>query len=363
MTVPVTEIARALTAFYGSRRTPFLRSQPGIGKTDMVHIAAAEITDLLKANNWADPELAVHELHLASVSEVDIRGYLIPHDGKATFTAPPFWSAIERSPRGILFLDEFAQATHEVQKAVAPLLLDGRVGDYKLPEGWMVVCAANRAEDNAGANSLLSHVINRLCLINVVPASADEWLDWATTMQLCPEIIITVKQNPKLILEAPNLEIEDEPYCTPRSIHALSDVAKRWYNGLPGMCQDKVGMACIAGFVGAGAAAEINATVLLTSKLPQYSDIVANPMGVKLPTAPNEVYASIMMTALRAELQHADPVSQYITRFQPNMAVIGLAALLNRDGKFTQAAGVSQWVAANRPMMQKLSRHIRTRKA
>lgn len=358
----VTAVPRILAAFYNTRRTAFLRSQPGIGKTDMVHIAAQEISQLLANAHQPDPELLVEELHLASMSEVDVRGYLIPDGDKARFTKPAFFEAVERSPRGILFLDEFPQATHEVQKAVAPLLLMGKVGNFALPPGWMVVAAGNRGEDNAGANSLLSHVVNRLAIINVVPSSADDWCDWASAAGVIPELIVFAKQHPAAIFGKPNLDIEDEPYCTPRAVHALSDVAKNWYNGLPGMVGEKEGMAVIEGFVGTGAAAEIKAVVTLTSKLPQYPDIIAGPSTVKLPSQANEIYATIMMTAMRAEVQHRDQVVEYIARFQPNMAVVGLATLLQRDTQFSQAAGINTWVGANRGMVQKLSRHIRVRK-
>lgn len=361
--ISVNEIPRVLSAFYGSGRTPYFRSSPGIGKTDMVHAAADEIAALLQQNNHPHPEMAVYELHLASMSEVDVRGYLIPNGDEAIFTKPSFAKFVEQHPRGILFLDEFPQATHEVQKAVAPLLLNGRVGDYQLPREWMVVAAGNRAEDNSGANSMLAHVINRMSLINVIATNADDWIEWGAKVGIVAELLILAKVNPKVIFDTPNLEIADEPYPTPRSIHALSDVAKRWYGGLTGMVSDKAGMAVIEGFVGAGAASEIRATVTLTSKLPQYDDIVKNPDGIKLPTAPNEVYATVMMAAMRAEMQHRDQVMKYITRFQPNMAVVGLAALIQRDAQFTQAKGLAEWTKANRDMVQKLSRHIRVRRS
>jgi hypothetical protein len=139
-------------------------------------------------------------------------------------------------------------------------------------------------------------------------------------------------------------------------------VAKRWYGSLPGMVADKAGMAVIEGIVGTGAASEIKATITITSKLPKYEDIVQNPDGVKLPTAANEVYASVMMTAMRAEVQHRDSVVKFITRFQPNMGVVGLATLLQRDSQFSHAAGLAQWTQQNAGMVQKLSRHIRVRR-
>src|ERR1700754_676626 len=175
--ISVTQIPRLIGAFYGSGRTVYLRGQPGCGKTDLVHDGARQITAAYREMNVENPELAVYELHLASMSEVDIRGYLIPNDnGEATFTRPVFANFVAKHPRGILFLDEFAQAPHEVQKAVAPLLLNGTIGEYKLPPEWMVVAAGNREDDNAGVNNMLSHVIKRISIVDVEPPEVDDWI-------------------------------------------------------------------------------------------------------------------------------------------------------------------------------------------
>jgi hypothetical protein len=362
MTIRATDIPAILMAFYGSKRTPYFTGAPGIGKTDLVHAAAKDIGDWLKSINDPHQEVAVVEQHLATMSEVDVRGYLIPTaDGQARFTRPPFAHLVDKCPRGILFLDEFGQATPEMQKAVAPLLLDGRIGEYQLPPGWMVVCAGNRTSDNAGANDMLSHVINRLSIIGVKPPEVDDWLDWAATAGIQPELMAFAKIRPGTIFSEPDLSVNDKPYCTPRSVHALSDVAGRWPGHLPGMVADKKGHAVIAGFVGQGAAAEIIAVVNMATNLPSYEQIIADPEKVLVPKKPDECYAALMMTAMRVQKQDADAAVKYITRFDGNFAVVGLAAMLRRDTSLSKVQGVGDWIKNNKTLVQKLSRHIRVR--
>jgi hypothetical protein len=360
--IRVTDIPTVLKAFYGSGRTPYFRSQPGVGKTDLVHIAAQEISEWMVSIGDKFTEVAVVEQHLASMSEVDIRGYLIPENGEASFTKPPFAAAVDRCPRGILFLDEFPQATPEMQKAVAPLLLDRRIGDYQLPPGWMVVCAGNRTADNAGANDMLSHVINRMCMVDVMPPDADDWIEWGAAKGIVPELLALAKIRPQVIFSAPDLSVADTPYCTPRSVHALSDVANRWPGGLRDMVKETAGRAVITGFVGQGAAAEIYGVVTMAINLPQYEDIVKDPSKVMVPKKPDEAYACLMMTAMRAQRNDGAAVVEYITRFDANFAVVGLAALLQRDTEFSKEKGVGDWVRNNKPMVAKLSRHIKVRK-
>lgn len=362
--VEATRIPTILMAFYGSGRTPYFVGAPGIGKTDLVRQGADGITQWLRSPQVNDqfPELLVVEQHLATMSEVDVRGYLIPDGNKAVFTEPPFASMVARSPRGILFLDEFGQASPEMQKAVAPLLLEGRIGDYKLPAGWMVVCAGNRTEDNAGANDLLSHIINRLCIVNVKPPHVDDWLDWAAGAAIEPELMAFAKLRPDVIFKQPDLSVNDKPYCTPRSVEALSRVASRWPGRLNGMVNDvQVGMPVISGWIGSGAAAELSGVVRMAMNLPTYEDIVANPDTITVPKKADEAYASLMMTAMRAQKSDGESVIKYISRFDANFGVVGMAALLRRDTEFSKCKGVGDWVRDNKQVVQKLSRYIRVR--
>lgn len=361
-----TDIPTILKTFYGTRRVPYFRGQPGIGKTDLVHEGAKQITADWAARNAVDPngkpfQMAVYELHLASMSEVDIRGYLIPDGSNARFTKPVFADVMESNPCGILFLDEFPQATHEVQKAVAPLLLDGRIGDWKMPAGWMVATAGNREDDNSGINSLLGHIINRLCILDVNPPELDAWVAWGVNHAISHEILTFAKIKPDTIFGKPNLKANDEPYCTPRSIHALDDVAKHWPNGISGLMQHKTGLAIADGLIGRGAAAELAAVVNLTIKLPTYEQVVADPHGTVIPTKPDETYAMLMSVALRAKQQDSGPVVDYLTRFDPNFAVVGLSALLNRgDADFTSEPSMGTWIAKNKDLVMKMHKYIRT---
>ena len=351
-TITADQITDVAPVFFNAKRVPLFVGKPGMAKTAFVREAANALSRTVGA------PVAVRELHLASVSEVDIRGYLVPVDGRAIFTKPEFWEAVENSPYGILFLDEFAQASHEVQKAVAPLILEGRIGEYRLPPGWSVMLASNGLDDNAGTNTLLSHVLNRVVRIEVTAPDVDVWASWAATMELPYELIAFAKLRPDVVFNAAIPNEPDTPYCTPRSLHAVGDLAKQWPGGLRDMVESKTGMAMITGAIGSAATVELSALVRTAINLPSYEDVVTNPEGTMVPSKPDQMYAMLMLVAVRAKLEHADQCLNYVMRFQPNYAVTGIVSMVRRDRMFAQSPRMLNWVGANKDLLKRFRKYI-----
>lgn len=351
--VTADQLVDIVPVFHASHRTPLFVGRPGIAKTAFVREAAVELSFKTHTN------IAVREMHLASMSEVDVRGYLIPNGDKAVFTQPEFWSAVEKNPGGgILFLDEFPQATHEVQKAVAPLILERRIGDYQLPDNWSVMLAGNGLDDGAGANSLLSHIVNRVSIIEVKAPDADVWTSWAVKAGLPPEIAAFAKLRPDVVFESEIPTAADTPYCTPRSLHAVADLANVFPGGIRAMVDSKLGMAMMQGALGTGATAELSALVRTAINLPSYEQVVNAPEQTAVPDKPDMQYAMIMLMACRAKIEHRDPVLSYLTRFKPNLAVTGIVSLVRRDRQFASSPVMHQWIMQNKELLAKFARYI-----
>lgn len=355
--VTADRIADLAPIFYASGRVPLFRGRPGIAKTAMVREAAQNMSRRI------GQPVVVRELHLASMSEVDVRGYLVPvtaADGSthSTFTKPEFWRTVEQSAHGILFLDEFPQASHEVQKAVAPLILEGRIGEYILPPGWKVMLAGNGIDDNAGANTLLSHIVNRVALIDVTAPDVDSWVFWAANQQLAPEMIAFAKLRPNIVFDAELPGAADTAYCTPRSLHALSDIAAAYPGGVRQMVDDKLGLALMNGTIGAGAASELAALVRTAIKLPSFEEVCANPEKAPVPTKPDEQYAMVMLCAVRAKAENVSSVVEYLIRMPDNFALTGIVSLVKRDRNFVASPNMHKWIMGHQDLMKKMARHI-----
>lgn len=373
MSITADQIANVIPGFYKSGVTPIFVGKPGIGKTAFVHEGAAELSAEFNET------VVVRELHLASMSETDVRGYLIPvtetaaptpgapplpfgvqpqTTTRAVFTKPEFWAEVERHPRGILFLDEFPQAPHEVQKAVATLLLERRIGEYQLPPGWSVMLAGNGIDDNSGANTILAHIMNRVCRINVRSPDVEVWTSWATATGLPFELIAFAKLRPTLVFDTDVPDEPDAPWCTARSLTRLGAIANATEGGLRQMVANPVGQAIIAGMIGQGAAAEMSAVVQMAINLPSYEEVIAAPERTAIPDAPDKMYALMVMVATRARIEDAQAVLTFLTRYQVNYAMAGIVALIRKNPVFAQNPVMSAWIMANNAVIGKFNKWI-----
>src|SRR5829696_5599735 len=140
------DVSKALAALVPTKRPVYLWGPPGCAKSAVVRQTAATLG------------LTLADVRATLLDPVDLRG--LPRlDGDAAVWCPPAF--LPKDGQGLLFLDELAQAAPLVQAACLQLVLDRRIGEYELPDGWVVVAASNRAEDRAGAHRLITPLLNR----------------------------------------------------------------------------------------------------------------------------------------------------------------------------------------------------------
>ncbi len=93
------------------------------------------------------------DIRAVLLDPVDLRGLpSVGGDGTAHWCPPSF---LPTEGEGILFLDELNAAPPLVQAACYQLVLDRKVGEYTLPDGWTVVAAGNRESDRAVTHRML----------------------------------------------------------------------------------------------------------------------------------------------------------------------------------------------------------------
>ena len=128
-------------------RPVFIWGAPGIGKSAIVRQFAADVG--LECVSLLGSQLAPE----------DIIGVPQIVEGRSIFCPPRI---IAREEPYCLFLDELNACSHEVQKAFYSLILERRIGEYRLPEGSIVIGAGNRAQDNAINRPMSSALVNRM---------------------------------------------------------------------------------------------------------------------------------------------------------------------------------------------------------
>lgn len=144
----------------------FIWGAPGIGKSSIVRQIAER------------RRMPLIDIRASLLDPTDLRGIPMIQDGTAVWCPPSFLPKKSDKP-GILFLDEINAAPPLVQAALYQLILDRRVGEYELPEGWRIIAAGNRREDKAVTFRLSSALANRFIHLNL-EVDPDDWHAWAT---------------------------------------------------------------------------------------------------------------------------------------------------------------------------------------
>ena len=206
--------AKALIRCLAHEQSLLLLSPPGVGKSDVVRQAAAEAG------------LPCKSLLGTQIAPEDVSG--VPRIvGERSVFCPPRVLLPENSAPFCLFLDELPACTPDVQKAFYSLLLERRLGEYPLPAGTWVVAAGNRAEDRALVRTISSALINRVLILQV-RIDVPEWLAWARSNGVRPDVVAFIEEQPGALLR--QVPRDPVPFSTPRAWASLSralDLAER----------------------------------------------------------------------------------------------------------------------------------------
>lgn len=279
-------LAAAASDGDGEPMSVMLWGEPGIGKTAMVQ-AFADAQGL-------DCEVVIGALR----DPTDFGGLPMPDPktGRTTY-APPAWAKrLADKGEGVLFLDELNTAPPAVQAAMLRVTLDRTVGNVKLPDGVIIVCAGNPPDHAVGGGALSAPLANRLVHLDVTPDS-ELWREgslygWdGTSPDPDTDISVIVDSDEKAQIaalvtgfaEAHRSEFDNMPedrdeasraWPSPRSWHAASRLLAR-----TGMSNPQVAREVVASCVGRTAANQFMAYVT-EQDLPSPAAVMADPTVV-----------------------------------------------------------------------------------
>lgn len=140
------------------------------------------------------------DLRLTRMDSTDLSGlpYLHEESKQTIYYLPEFLPTEEMIREWdkdgcILFLDELSAASPMLQSTAYELLLDRRIGKYKVPNNVMIIAAGNRIQDGAIAYELSSAISDRFIHFDVM-TSIQSWMKWADKREeLGRPIVPTVK--------------------------------------------------------------------------------------------------------------------------------------------------------------------------
>ncbi len=256
----------------------FLWGPPGAGKSSVVRqIAEAE-------------QLPVIDIRASLLDPTDLRGIPAVVDGRAVWAPPSFLPRDGAAAGGILFFDELSAAPPLVQASLYQLVLDRRVGEYQLPDGWRIIAAGNRQEDRSVVFRMPAALANRFIHLDF-EVDYDDWRAWAITRGIEPLVISFLGLRRELLSQKPD---GARAFATPRSWEITSDAIRAL--GLDGTIQD-----VLVGIVGEGPAIEFIAFTNSTLREEQVRAILADPAHAAIPDELGPLYALVSYISARGK--------------------------------------------------------------
>src|SRR5690554_699303 len=136
---------------------------PGTGKSRIIAQVAR------------DGGVPLIDVRLAQMELTDLRGIPFRKGDMVEWAIPSLLpEGARHGPRGILFLDELTSAPPAVTAAAYQLILDRRLGDYRVPPGWVIFAAGNRYGDRGVTYAMPTPLANRFTHYQIEP-DIDDW--------------------------------------------------------------------------------------------------------------------------------------------------------------------------------------------
>ena len=302
----------------GNTNTFLFRGAPGVGKSSILKELSQRLPDYLPCY------IDCTQLDLS-----DLAMPVVDRDRMMTNFAPNARFGVGRgcTQPVLIMLDELTKASKSVLNMLLPVILERRLGDIDLPVGSIVFATGNLDSDGVG-DALYGHVANRMTVVDYANPTADEWLNWAATHDVAPEVMAFAKQFPQVLDRYTDLEDGDtnpfiynprkgqtKAFCSPRSLEKASHLVKQ---------RDRLGDAllpALAGTIGESAARDMEALLHLADQIPTVDAIVKAPATTKTPEGVGAYFLTSFMLAGRATAENLDAIMQYVNRWDNFEAV------------------------------------------
>ena len=259
-TVTSLQAKKSLLKAFQVKRPLFLWGPPGIGKSELVEGIANDLNGLMI------------DLRLGQMEPTDIRGipFYNKDIGKMDWAPPvelPDEETAAQYPIVVLFLDELNSAAPSVQSAAYQLILNRRIGKYKLPDNVVMVAAGNRESDKGVTYRMPTPLANRF-IHQEMKVDFPSWLEWAVNNRVHKDVVGYLSFAKQDLYDF-DAKSASRAFATPRSWTFVSQLLDQ------GATDDDTLTNLIAGTVGEGLAVKFMAHKKVAGKMPNPADILS----------------------------------------------------------------------------------------
>lgn len=334
ITLKPSEFKSALQHAASIRRPVFIWGPPGIGKSQI----SRQVADELGFNFFED-------IRLSQMDPTDLRGIPVPSQDEegnavARWSPPHFYRRQTlRGDGGKAFymFDEMNSAPQSIQAAAYQIVLDRRIGDFKLGPNDFVMAAGNRETDRGSTFKMPTPLMNRFIHLELC-VDFDDWQEHALANMFDKNVVGYLTFQKKELFEF-DPSSASRGFPTPRSWEFVSDLVKSNPN-LP----ENVLLSLVAGAVGEGVGIKFLQYRKTASQLPNPSDILSGKVTDLKSKEISVMYA--LTTGLCYELREAhikaqrenkiedwykqsdNFLSYMLNNFQPELCILGARTAL-----------------------------------
>ena len=257
-TVTAVQARKSLLKAFKVQRPLFLWGPPGIGKSELVENITRDLGGYMI------------DLRLCQMEPTDIRGipFYNKDSGKMDWAPPielPDDELASQYPVVVLFLDELNSAAPSVQSAAYQLILNRRIGKYKLPDNVVMVAAGNRESDKGVTYRMPTPLANRF-IHQEMKVDFASWQEWAVLNKIHKDVVGYLSFAKQDLYDF-DAKSASRAFATPRSWSFVSEL-------LDDECDNDTLTNLIAGTVGEGLAVKFMAHRKVASKMPNPLDIL-----------------------------------------------------------------------------------------
>jgi SpoVK/Ycf46/Vps4 family AAA+-type ATPase len=198
---------------HGIKLSYMMHGRPGIGKTQLAEELARRIGGKL------------YDMRLTTIEPSDLRGMPhYDHENKLTVWYRPEDLPDTDEP-AVLFFDEITAAPPFIQPTAYGILQERRIGQHRIHDNTIIVCAGNTVDDGAIAYEMGTAIADRLVHM-LVEADPKDWIEnYAIPKKLHPAVISFIQTRPDFFETTQEALNETNMIAaTPRSWERVSDI-------------------------------------------------------------------------------------------------------------------------------------------
>lgn len=278
------QLKQVIKKYFKAKRALFIWGSIGIGKSHVIRDAGRDLATELKLeftedyNHINDEKyFLIIDIRLSQCDPSDLRGIPVyDKERQATLWLPP--STFPRKGHGIILFDELNLSPPLVQASAYQFILDRRLGEYVVPEGYSVIGAGNRLEDRSNVFEMSAALANRQGHVQLEPPSVDDWTTWASKHDIDLRVVgyLNFKQGSLFAFDP---ALKEKSFPTPRVWQFVSDLIKDIPSDNLPMLKLFVGS-----LVGEGEAVTFTGFLKVREELAPIKEYFAKPDTIEIPT-------------------------------------------------------------------------------